>query len=469
MTRFREFAHSPYFNKHKDVANLVTYLDRTYPNFTEKKCHRETIFSVLSPTLPHDQKKLAIIFTYTLRLLEQFLKTEQAIQNHLLSDNALLLKECRENELIILLNQYYREKTNGVKNKIGKVARPNPPHSEIAILDELDKSALTLGHTDTPFLDNKQSLLDLQYLTQKLKDACELIQRGRLTKNIFTPSPLLEKATGLLAEKKLDTPIPSAIQLFFNLYLMLINEDTDIYENILADVEKKETDLTTEETKAIYNHLVNFCIAMANTGKQVFLEKLFTILKIQLKKGFLINNNIMAEWHYKNIVTTGLRMEEFNWVKNFIEKYKEHLHPSVMENAYTYNLANYHYHLAQFDEVLQLLLQVEYTDLRYNLDAKSLLLRTYYDMEEEEALFSLTDSFKQFLKRNKAVNSIQKNGYYNLLKFTRTAFRLKVNKNFMSKKRWAGSFEKLEKEVEYADIVFNLGWVREKVEELSQN
>lgn len=466
MTKFKSFAHSPYFNKHKDVSNLVSYLDKVYPNFSEKKCNRATIFKNLFPTLPHNQKKLAVVFTYTFRLLEHFLKTEQVLKNDLMHSDLLLLQASRENENNILLNKYYRENIKGVNLFINKLHQLKPTNHEIELLNELDKTSLTLGHTDNPFLNNKQYLFDTFYLIEKFKDACELIQRSRITKNSFSPTPLLTAATTLINENKIDTSRSSSLELFYDLYLMLKNEDIGIYENFLVALEKKESEITTEETKAIYNHLLNFCIAQANSGKQNFLQKLFNVFKIQLKKGFLFKNNIIAEWHYKNIVTTGLRIEEFSWVKEFIINNKKHLHPSVEENAYTYNLANYYYHLEQYNDVLKLLLQVEYTDMRYNLDAKSLLLRTYYDMEEEEAFISLTDAFKQYLKRNKTINNIQKIGYYNLLKLIRSMFKLKNDKSFIRENKWDIKFKKLNTEINEAEIIFNSGWIKNKLIEL---
>ena len=92
-----------------------------------------------------------------------------------------------------------------------------------------------------------------------------------------------------------------------------------------------------------------------------------------------------------------------DWTKEFIEKFKDYLHPEVVENAYTYNLASYYYSTNQLDKVLDLLVKVEYTDIQYSIGAKSLLLRTYYDLEENEALLSLTRSFKQYLKRNRLI------------------------------------------------------------------
>src|SRR5690606_2730570 len=113
VTRFKEFALSPYFNKHVDVANLVVYLSNIYPNFSEKKCHRETILKTLYPTLSHDQQKLAIVITYSMRVLEDFFKIEETIQQGALQDNSLLTAQFRSNDLLFLMKKYLEENYEG--------------------------------------------------------------------------------------------------------------------------------------------------------------------------------------------------------------------------------------------------------------------------------------------------------------------------------------------------------------------
>ena len=77
MTRFSEFAQSPYHNKHEEVQALVRYLATIYPQFSAKKCDRFRIFKKLFSDEPHDQARLALLFTYTFRLAKDFLSLEQ--------------------------------------------------------------------------------------------------------------------------------------------------------------------------------------------------------------------------------------------------------------------------------------------------------------------------------------------------------------------------------------------------------
>lgn len=95
MTRFKEFVYSPYFNKHNGVRKLVTYLSSIYPKFNNRNCDRKVIFKTLFSAQRHDQAHLALLFTYTLRLLEQYL-SEEEFKDQIHFQHILLLSALRQ-------------------------------------------------------------------------------------------------------------------------------------------------------------------------------------------------------------------------------------------------------------------------------------------------------------------------------------------------------------------------------------
>lgn len=475
MTRFAEFVHSPYFNKHQDVKNLVDYLSQIYPDFSEKKVHRTVLFDHLYPALPHNQQQLAIIFTYTHRLLEQFLIQEQAVKENFFDNKALYYKALRERHLFFLLKNNWEENVGKVNYIPGNYPDKNIPsdrqeesfEKQFQLAAELDALSMELGAHDQDFLIRKQYWLDAFYLSEKFKDACELLQRSVLSKKKFEENDFLkmaQEALGAAAEKFEQVDL---VLVFSKLYHLLKDSDPARYKAVLTYISERQERLSHATLQIIYNYLQNFCIQQINAGHQQFLRELFELYKFQLGQDLLIVDGILPEWHFKNIVTTGLRLDENHWVRNFLDHYSQRLRPEVAENAYSYNLAAYFYHLKNYHEVLRLLLHVEYTDVRYNLDAKSLLLRTYYDLEEGEPLHFLTEAFKQYLKRNKSLSEFQKKGYFNLLKYTSKAFRLKTNRDYMPPAKWKADIQKLRQDLANAETVFNQSWLKGKIEDLA--
>lgn len=475
MTRFAEFVHSPYYNKHEDVKNLVDYLSQIYPDFNEKKADRTVIFARLYPALPHNQQQLAIIFTYTHRLLEQFLALQQAEKENFFENKVLYYKALRERNLFFLLKNNWEEnagkvifETDAAKNKQGSKSQLESFETRAHLAAVLDAISMEQGLHDREFLTRKQFWLDAYYLSEKFKDACELHQRSVLLKKEYGENIFLQKALEVLQELPDDFKRMDPMLVFGKIYHLLKYAEPGNYQPTLAFIRERHHRLSHSTLQVIYNYLQNFCIQQINAGHQQFLRELFELYKFQLGKELLLTEGNLPEWHYKNIVTTGLRLDEHQWVRSFLDQYRNRLRPEVSENAYSYNLAAYYYHLKKHEEVLQLLLHVEYTDVRYNLDAKSLLLRTYYDLEEGEALHSLSVAFKQYLKRNKSLSEFQKKGYFNLLRFTGRAFRLKANKDFTSPQKWASDFQKLRNDLAAAETVFNLSWLEVKMASLSE-
>lgn len=465
MTRFREFSVSPYLNKNKEVQALIAYLDKLYPEFSEKKCDRREVFKCIFPKQNHDQAKLALLFTYSLRLVERFLSSEQLGQDPFQS-KLNFLKQLQHRRLF---EHFEKQLLKYEKElEVGRLQKQVNYEQIFQIAREKDQFYNQLYRIDkNNNLENKQRVFDLFFITEKLRDACEMKFRSQILNTAFNLNMLEEVLKEVNQNWDYYQNYPS-ILIYSSIYKTLTHNELSYYSDTVSILRENETWLLLSELQNIYNYLQNYCIRQINRGKQTFLGELFKIYQTQLEKGLLLVDLFLPEWHYKNIVTTGLRLQENDWVGAFIEEYKELLKPSIRENAYSYNLASYFYSINEFEKVLDLLTKVEYTDIRYSTDAKSLLLRTWYDLEEEEAFFPLTESFRQFLKRNRLISEFQKVGYYNLIKFVRKAFQIKTNLDFVQHSKSLVEFEKLQKDIQQAEAIFNQSWLEGKMEDLKQ-
>ena len=110
-----------------------------------------------------------------------------------------------------------------------------------------------------------------------------------------------------------------------------------------------------------------------------------------------------------------MREKDYYWTERFISEYGLHLPETYRENAITYNMANLYFYKKEFAKVIELLQEVAYEGDNYSLGSKSILMATYYETDEIDALYSLCDSFKAYLKRNKLISRDKKEGYKNLI------------------------------------------------------
>lgn len=464
MTRFKDFALSPYFNKHRGVQEVVQYLNGIYPQFTEKTSGNSTLAKAVFPGKAESAAQIPVVLTYIRRLLYQFLDTEGYRQSAL-SDSIHLLSKLREKKQNSAHAKYLERE---------RIVISEQPHRDSR---HFHKLYLLDGEADQMYteqadknqkevLQQKADHLDAYYLSEKLKDSCEMLVRSRMVKTEY--SSILMAAILQVIQKDKDRyfKIP-AVNVYYHIYQVIAAEEASSFDSALEAVKEFANFFPREELQNIYNYLQNYCIYQINNGRSAFLRSSFELYQIQLVKGLLFIGGQLKEEHYKNMVTSGLRLKELEWVRGFLEEYKPLLTVEARENAYAYNLAEYYYATGDYKNAMQLLLQVSYTNHRYSMGAKALLLRTYYDLEEQEALIALCKSFAQLLHRDKSIAEFRRKGYKHLFKFTQKASQLRNRWAFTKVEKSRAALEKLQKEMAETTPIFNQRWLEERVGRLS--
>jgi hypothetical protein len=107
-----------------------------------------------------------------------------------------------------------------------------------------------------------------------------------------------------------------------------------------------------------------------------------------------------------------------------------------------------------------MLLKVEFNDVYYHLDSKSLLMKVYFELDEYDAFASLVDAFKIYLRRNQTISEVQKKTYHNFILLINKLMKFKLNRSAPN----AAFMEELEQLRPAADIP----WLRSRAEGLVQ-
>lgn len=458
MTRFREVSLSPYFNKHAGVQALIGYLSDKYPDFSAKVCAREMIWKKVFPKEEYNYPHLALLFTYSLRLLERFFAIEKLEARD--TDAQFLTAEyLRERRLL----KQYEKTQKTIEKQLNNAEFRDADYyfQKYLFANERDQKHLKITQKqEDDGLQEKQDSLDLWFMAMKLRDACEMKMRQRYFGKEYEAG-LLSEILAKIKSQATDYQNTPAVFIYYLVYELLSNEAQADYFVLKEKVEKEAAYFSKSELQNFYNYLQNFCIQQINKGETTFLKEIFIIYQSQLERELIFDKKgTLAEWNYKNIVTAGLRSNAYDWVRNFIEDYKARLSPSVAENAYSFNLANYFFAVEKYRKVLPLLIQVEYSDMRYKLDARALLLRTYYHLKETEAFYALCDAFNQLLLRNKDLTDFQRTGYQNMIRMSRKVFAWHGSRNFVKKVDFGLEQKKLSNELEGLKLVFNAAWLR---------
>jgi hypothetical protein len=244
-------------------------------------------------------------------------------------------------------------------------------------------------------------------------------EKGNIAKNNFAP---LRDIPVENLNKSSETIEEIAANIYFNAYQSL-KTDNELYFNDLKILLNSNWSSFPEiERREIYLCALNFCIKKINKQESRYLSEYIDLTEEGLENRALMENGILSKFTFKNAVTVALKLSKWEWVKSFIENYKQFLHPKERQPTYNYNLAVYYFRTGDYTAAMPLLRQADFADIHADLAARCMLLQIYYETNAFDALSSLLDSFSIFINRQKDIG-YQKDMYLNLIKCVKKILR----------------------------------------------
>ena len=463
---FVQYVRSPYFNRNPRLVILVEILQESYPDFEGSSLSKESLFEAMyGKDEPYNEQKVYDHFSFLNRLLENFLAQQQyeadPNANHL-----YLLGALAERKAYGSFERHY-QKT--LENHL----RDNQGDSK-TYLDAYRLSLLGdvyFGIKGKRVYDENLEKgirnLDIFYLSSRLRHSCELLNRHNIINADYSAVMIPEITSFLERADNTYREVP-VIAIYYQIYLTLTEPENEAhFAGLVRLLQLHGGGFPRSEAAAMYTYALNYCTKKINSGHQNYLSELFGLYKQLLTEDILLEEGVISHQYVKNITTLGLRLKAYDWVREFLDTYKSRLAPEVRDNVYNYNLAVYHYERRQFNEALQLLQTVEFSDVYYQLSAKSILLKIFYEQKEEDALESLLLSFRVYLNRNKNISRYQHKVHYNLLRFTRQLYQLRLKQSLMDKHLFNQKVVGLRSKVASTQEIANLNWLNKKIDELN--
>ena len=253
-----------------------------------------------------------------------------------------------------------------------------------------------------------------------------------------------------------------SVRLYYTIYLSLTQPENPAHYHDLKEMLAHELDCFPKmEATDLFSFANNYCIQKINSGNTYFQKELFDLYKRGLEAQLLFQNGVLSEWNYKNIATLGASLKEFLWTEDFLHAYKVYVPASKRENAFMYNLANLYYHKGLYDETLETLRTVQFTDIKYHLNTYFLVLRTHYAKQDTEALLSLVETFRIYVIRNQKMTTSEKRSYTNFLRFAKKLAMLK-HQPVLGIKGKEAALKSLALKIQDAEPIINKQWLLEE-------
>jgi hypothetical protein len=457
LNRLRKFVASPYFNDQEDVLRLFDVLhqalkkDPASLEQLEKQKIWKQLYGAKTYHDGHFRRLCSDLNLLALRFLVAENRQQQPVQE------ALELQRLLENPGL-------KKHLNAVERQLQDLFEAETRFSAEAYLNRfqmhwhvLDRTSRIISAGDyAAKLQPANRHLDNFFYINKLKLQANwlLFSLLRATTERFE----LPEGFWAMLDQSPAASLPIVIAYRKMILCLSHLEQEEKFQEYMTVLEQQGHTIAHNDLRECYLFAQGYAALKINQGKTDYYREVFRILKNMIESDLLLRDRQIPEGVFKNGITASLRVGEFAWAEHFIETYSQYLPESIRENARTFNLANLYSHQKQHGRVIELLRNVEYSDVVYALSSKVILVRTYYESDEFMALDSLIDSFRIYLRRNKLISKSVKNEYNTFLGFVKKLSTLPPHQR--------DAVQNLRSKIEKSPSVPSKKWLLEKLDEL---
>lgn len=416
MKEFERFITSPFFNKGRNYVPFFKQVKKFHPRFDDERLTPEYIYSKMYPGKKFNRQIIWNTTSSMVNIAEEFLV------NVSLSGNAFAKKEQLANQYLERkLSPYYSKALDEMENALEKTG-----------LDKdffRNKTLLETGRMSYHFLEDTQHLLfenirgKGEYaLLSFMKDMSSVMGGLKVSSNMYN-TELLENipyifTSGLQIKKTIDFAkknkykyAPVLEMYYFTIMLVLEPENTEHFFT-LKKLFEDNSRLFSQQEKYLWTvDLANYCVQKINDGQPQFRQSIFELDKFRLKAGLAYPGKYFPKIQFMLILGNALAVNEIDWCRKFIADYITRIKPSFQKAVKSLSYASINYKLKDYNNVLDKLSKVNFTDPIDKLHIRSLYIRVYYELDEIETLIYYIEATKSFLNKNVSLGDGLK-GYF---------------------------------------------------------
>ena len=289
----------------------------------------------------------------------------------------------------------------------------------------IEWKAKDLTHNQKEILElTKQAMqcMDEYYVVYKMKNICSSINLQNISGQQLAIS-LQNEIVSMAFETTWNNLLLNAYLL---IYTCLQNEaDEKHYAAFEQFVAANASQFYETDRKEIFAFLQNYCIKKVNRGETAFISRLFSVYKLALEHNVLTEGNYLSARNFNNISRLALSLGETEWAQTFIDTHSNKLHNAERANTIAFNQSNIHFFKQEFENVQRVLRKVNLDDELYGINYRTLLAKTYYELDEYNLLDYLLESFDKFIRRRKGLGDVHRKNALTFIKLLKSLSRVK--------------------------------------------
>lgn len=448
---------SPYFNRSPDLYDLFLELSRRLEK--DLSIEKTAIWKGVWGKRKYNDVRFRKYCSDLLKLVEEFAIQEELEGSAMVKDRLRLaamnrLKASKQLEGIM----------RNWESSMAQIAEELPENGEKYLtLFQLERQYFEIARFDSRTQDrsNLEEImrnLDIFYISEKLY-AYNSANSTAFARYHKYKIDLIEPIVEFLRNNPDLLSQPTIATQYYNYLIELEPEEEEHYFAFKDLLFQLSDDTNSINLQHLYQTALNYSSRKINAGDPAYMREYLDVYRHGLAQEAVFENGALPPQHFKNSIATALRLGDFDWAWEYIQNYKDRIPKEYRDNAVNLNLATFYFYQKDYNKAMDYLRDVEYEDVTYNLNAKSMLLAIYYETDEFDALDSLFDAILAYLSRHKEIPANYKKYFRNLVSVTR-----KMTRIIPGDKK---AVEKLSKEVESTKEIASLNWVKEKLVELA--
>jgi len=448
------------FNKwlHIELAEKQTYVKKLFSIITElpERAEDERVWKKLYPNDPYNDARLRKLYRDLCANIEEFLAIESFRKNKDQKD-IHLLRELREREAHDLFIKHYNKLDQEFTNAPLKDA--SIFRKKYQITYEMIQHQLQYQHGIKPIsFEDLYMSFDAWWVHEKIALACTHETLSALFPQ-HIHNALLTQAYEMIS-KRVDFSQMTLLQIHWKIHELFRGTPESEVQEISQWIVKYAKELPLSTKKEIFELLLNYHIRRLNTsGDEHTAHIIFKLYQWGINDKFLIAQRKLHWQQYKNIISICLQTNNYEAAWVYLNDLIKYLPAKEKEEAYIFNLSQYHIAVEAYEEVISALGERKFSKLVYEIPARSTLLQAYYELygPDKEWLIPQLTNLIRYVKQQKLTEKYRQS-YLNRFRLFRKLVQARNDEELNS----------LRQEIHQTKPISRPQWLLQKIQQRTQ-
>jgi hypothetical protein len=459
--RFGDYIKSPYFNKLPRLVKLFDYLNGRYSQAGIESITRESISRFMYPEEEFKNESIRKLLSDFARLLEKFLAQEEFEKNDW-DKKIYILRGLRTRHYDDKFFKRLKEFKVGHKNSTLEIDEFYETNSKL-ISEEYEYRFNSKFGDRNEINQEKSDALDYEFISKKLFLFQYMHSREYVISNLRYDYTFYSEIEAYIIKNK-EEIIQENPELYRN-YLSLLFYFKNFDRKVLKEIETfiKQHKYYRKRINKPYWEFINLCTSLTNLGYLEYYEEVFDFLKLLDDNELILEGKTLNHYFFKIAVHASIYKREFNWIENFIAKYKKYIKYDFKEDMINLTYAKLSLAKNEFAKAKNYADKVSFKDYLHYISSKQILLKIAYEEDDFNSIILTIDTIKKYFYSHSEIPEVYRIGTEKFMEYISKL--LKIKEKFLLNEdieyeidKFRDELEKEKREISFSD------WLLEKTQ-----